>query len=79
MLSCGSRGSAHALLFSAHFLIVRQKREMICKAATKICSNVLRLSCPGSEVSGTNPEVQPQILRLTTPRLKNVWGPVRSG
>jgi hypothetical protein len=24
-------------------------------------------------------EVQPQILRLTTPKLKNVWGPVRSG
>jgi len=24
-------------------------------------------------------EEQPQILRLTTPRLKSVWGPVRSG
>ena len=23
-------------------------------------------------------EEQPQILRLTTPKLKNVWGPVRS-
>ena len=24
-------------------------------------------------------EKRPQILRLTTPKLKNVWGPVRSG
>jgi len=24
-------------------------------------------------------EEQPQILRLTTPKLKYVWGPVRSG
>jgi hypothetical protein len=24
-------------------------------------------------------EKQPRILRLTTPKLKNVWGPVRSG
>ena len=24
-------------------------------------------------------EEQPQILRLTTPKLKDVWGPVRSG
>jgi hypothetical protein len=24
-------------------------------------------------------EKQPQILRLTTPKLKNAWGPVRSG
>ncbi len=24
-------------------------------------------------------EEQPQILRLTTPKLKNVWGPFRSG
>ena len=25
-----------------------------------------------------SPEVQPQILRLTIPKLKGVWGPVRS-
>jgi len=24
-------------------------------------------------------EEQPQILRLTTPKLENVWGPFRSG
>jgi len=25
------------------------------------------------------PELQPQILRLTTPKLKYAWGPFRSG
>jgi len=35
--------------------------------------------CGVSEVRGIGQEVQPQILRLTTPKLKDVWGPVRSG
>jgi len=34
---------------------------------------------PVSKVPAINPEVEPQILRLTTPRLRSVWGPVRSG
>ena len=35
--------------------------------------------CPVPQVLGNNPEQQMQIPRLTTPKLKNVWGPVRSG
>jgi hypothetical protein len=31
------------------------------------------------KILGLNSEVQPQILRLTTPKLKSVWGPFRSG
>ena len=36
-------------------------------------------SCPVSKIASIGPEVQTQILRLTTPKLKSVWGPVRSG
>ena len=35
--------------------------------------------CPEPEVRCIISEEQPQILRLTTPKLKYVWGPVRSG
>jgi hypothetical protein len=42
-------------------------------------SIALRHQCPVSKVPDINPEVQPQMLRLTTPKLKGVWGPVRSG
>jgi hypothetical protein len=34
---------------------------------------------PPGVVSQMYSEKQPQILRLTTPKLKSAWGPVRSG
>jgi hypothetical protein len=33
----------------------------------------------GEKVGGPAKERQLQVLRLTTPKLENVWGPVRSG
>ena len=32
-----------------------------------------------SEIRNGNAEIQQRVLRLTTPKLKDVWGPFRSG
>ncbi len=51
--------------------------ESLCHANTAVTPTLL--IDPALKQSNGMKEKQPQILRLTTPKLKNVWGPVRSG
>jgi len=62
----GARGYFHAVPGERPSLAGRPIESARSNGRFRTCD------CPG-------PEVQLQILRLTTPKLKNVWGPFRSG
>jgi len=57
---------------------VRVSKERMTSAGP-VHREACSFQCPFPKIRGINSEVQKQILRLTTPKLKSVWGPFRSG